>query len=96
MKKPTKAQRHAIYKKALERFNETRDNSLCRQVWYCWGANIETTSPVHMPQYFAELKAQRPKNAGHYWWSNDGNGLNARRRALLRCIKLSAPTKRAK
>lgn len=90
MKKPTKAQRHAIYKKALERF-DTHPNYLCLVIYKAGGEEYWCYSD-EMPMLFPEFAACKPRTATYSWWGHlMDSGITARRRALLKMIKMSAP-----
>jgi hypothetical protein len=97
----TKAYRHRIYKKALKAFDKNPDG-LCI-VGLCTVIRNVNPDRNHIfgfqtTRLFSELAAQMPKGAdpGDFWWSKSTRGHNARRRALVRCIELTAPTPRKK
>lgn len=92
----TKAYRHRIYKKALKAFDGWKFG-LCSMIWYA-NDHQGHLSPSQSPMLFPELLLQKPKGAktNRHWWSKSTRGHNARRRALVRCIELTAPTPRKK
>jgi hypothetical protein len=92
----TKAYRHRIYKKALLEF----DNEPCG---LCALIKHVNPDPEHIyifqtREWFHELAEQKPRHAApsDLWWSVMPRGHAARRRALVRCIELTAPTPRKK
>jgi hypothetical protein len=96
MKKPTKAQRHAIYKKALKEFDQN-PSGLCRVVGDL--AQLQGFVRVyHVPDHWPEFSAQKPVRTSSigWWWSFTAQGHAARRRALLKMIEMSAPKPRSK
>lgn len=98
MNKPTKAQRHAIYKKAMEYFKDSGDcEFLCVCIGLATGWAHHSGLDLELSK-FPELLAQKPaKVVGEQnpWWRYvHKNPSHQRRRALQRCIDLSAPTPR--
>lgn len=94
MKKPTKVQRHAVYKKALSIF-DANPMGLCLVIrdadgfrWAEWLSEVREYYPefslVHGPNEDYRSKKFRKG------YDNDGNN-KIRRKALLKCIKLTKP-----
>lgn len=89
--KPTRRQRHAIYKKALELFDH-RPDGLCHCILEAsnerWAVFI-----VEVPVYFKEMGDihRELKVPYGYWWPLGPIGHAMRREALRRCIALTAP-----
>lgn len=100
MKKPNRAQRHRIYKKAMEIFKRsglTEFLCICvvdatRGQYATWHRGLDL-------ECFPELLAQKPKRkrGDDYWWAyNRVTPSRPRYRALKRCIELTKPTPRKK
>lgn len=89
----TKAQRHAIYKKGLEAFDEGKlEKGLC----YLLSKHTRAEAFIYIPYLFPELhSAAKGRNDGYYW-SLTQQGDAARRRHLLKCIEMTKPTPKKK
>jgi hypothetical protein len=94
--KYTKAQRHAIYKKALKHYKET-DSFFVGLCWIiCRVAQIpiSTANYKTLPVLFPEFKNHKPKkrvSPFDYWWPLDDS--QSRIIALRIMIKQTAPKK---
>jgi hypothetical protein len=94
MKKPTKKERHAIYKEALRLYKDDREPFICN----CVGIATDwkyTEGILLNLSLFPELLAQRPKGASLSWWPVT-NDHTPRIKALNKCIRLTAPKPRKK
>lgn len=89
MSKPTKKERHAIYKKALKEI-ESPDEFLCIIAWSVGGKKYGGIGqmPDLLPELGAQYKGRVYHNGG--WFRTKAD----RRAALIRCIELSKPAKR--
>ena len=91
----TKKQRHQIYKAALKAFDDGKlETGLCKLFSKYTDAGF---AAYHggLP----EFNAARPDvndRSFPYDWTLTGPGNAARRRCLLKCIRMSAPMKRKK
>jgi hypothetical protein len=94
MKKPTKAQRHEIYKKALDSLADDEWHGICYHIDRC-SKPWSTLWSGYNHSLWPELLAVRPREGGGYWWRLDNAGNVARHQALLKMIALSAPAKAA-
>jgi hypothetical protein len=100
MEKPTKAQRHAIYKKALKVLDADIEYGVTHP--YVCIAIQEATEGAFSAldkedmQNFPEFIKQKPTAASQTgrWWPHDADGNSARRKTLLKCIELTKPTPR--
>jgi hypothetical protein len=93
MKKPTKAERHRIYKKALRLYQEDRAPFLCTCIGIVTDWKYTRGLTLDVP-LFPELLAQRPKGASLAWWPAHHD--SPRIKALNKCIRLTAPKPRKK
>ena len=103
MSTPTKSQRHAIYKKALKLFDQD-PIGLCLVIAGAdgkWAVKDWWEVASHYPEFAKQYNPDKVR--GYYgldnakWNDLTEAGEDAkRRRALLRCIELSKPTKRVK
>lgn len=95
MKKPTKAQRHAIYKKAMAELPSAE--FICIAIQWATLCGWDPYQPDFFIA-FPEVLEQKPesKRAGYggVWWNLNKKGAEARRRALQRCIDMTAPRKK--
>lgn len=101
MKKPTKAQRHKIYRGALEHMERERKNGwipfvCCAIDTACYAEFWEFPEREDMGRLFPEFMACKPKNADYVWWRNTDRGNAARFAAIRKCIRLTAPKPRKK
>lgn len=88
--KPTKRQRHKIYKDALKliRSKECTSEFLCHIM-----ADTMKVDRFHWQERylddFPEIKKRKPKNASFTWWR--GSYKSPRIKCLIACIKETAP-----
>ena len=101
MRKPTKAERHRIYKGALERMEWFRDQRwtpfiCCAIDQACFAEFREFPDRDDMGRLFPEFMGCKPKNADYVWWPSTDRGNAARFAAIRKCIRLTAPKPRKK
>jgi hypothetical protein len=99
MKKPTKRQRHKIYKAALKQMEFERDKGwryfiCCAIDVACFAEFEDFPEREEMEHLFPEFMATKPKDADYTWWPNTKEGNAARFAAIRKCIHLTAPTPR--
>ena len=100
MKKPTKAQRHRIYKDTLKRMEQTADDGYtpficCSLDLACFAEFNEFPDRKGM-SYFPEFAAAKPAKADYVWWPSNKRGNAARFAAIHKMIASTAPTPRKK
>jgi hypothetical protein len=101
MKKPTKAQRHRIYKGALAQMEWERDKGwryfvCCAIDTACFAELQDFPERENMEDLFPEFMSCKPKNADYTWWPNTDKGNAARFAAIRKCIRLTTPAPRKK
>lgn len=95
MSKYTKAERHEIYKKALENFHIPIDNGLCCVISYIIYGFINNHDKVDR-ESFPELYLFKRPEVDYYWLSDEGfgkyteSGNELRKTVLEFCIYMSS------
>lgn len=88
--KPTKRQRHKIYKDALELIRSKKCTSefLCHVMADTMKVSRTGWQSLYLDD-FPEIKKRKPKNARFTWWR--GTNKSPRAKCLIACIKETAP-----
>jgi hypothetical protein len=99
MKKPTKAQRHKIYKAALKHMERDADNGwtpfmCCALDLACFAELNEFPDRENLSELFPEFAASKPKGADYVWFSPTKSGNATRFATMHKLIADTAPTPR--
>jgi hypothetical protein len=93
MKKPTKAERHQIYKRTLVLYlTQIYWRGLCYHIKNVLPNDVcEMWSPYSYITFYSELLKRKPKDKSihDYWW--DTKDRNIRIKVLEECIEETAP-----